>query len=217
VGDGGLAPAGDSRLEQIAALLRAGAPERVRDGIHALDLAADPLRFALGLLRLRAADVVVAGPSVTGPELADQAAWLFGPEARQGGSASWLLLPNDRLVAFAPDGATDESTPSGPPFATVVGPEVAARHHRLTGSAPRVAELPGFRGEADVLIFGDPGAAATALEVAGALAGALRIGPVLLGVPGVGRGGGEGNASDIAIALAATAAALALMGTGVGT
>ena len=38
----------DPRHGAVAELLRSRKPERVRDGIHALDLAADPVRFAAG-------------------------------------------------------------------------------------------------------------------------------------------------------------------------
>ncbi|HJR15974.1 MAG TPA: hypothetical protein VJ808_03895, partial [Gemmatimonadales bacterium] len=43
LGGGGLDPSKDSRLGRIAQYLRERRPERVKDGVHALDLAADPL------------------------------------------------------------------------------------------------------------------------------------------------------------------------------
>ena len=54
-------PPGDKRIPTVAAVLRECWPERVRDGIHALDLAAHPLLFAAGLTALQPA------PSDRGP------------------------------------------------------------------------------------------------------------------------------------------------------
>src|ERR1051326_8723444 len=79
VGAGGIEPENDPRHLKVAELLRARAPERVRDGIHARDLAADPLRFAGGLLALGDTDAVVAGPGVSVRALADLARWTLGP------------------------------------------------------------------------------------------------------------------------------------------
>ncbi|HEY9507798.1 MAG TPA: phosphate acyltransferase, partial [Gemmatimonadales bacterium] len=42
LGGGGLAPSRDKRLNRIAAYLRERRPDRIRDGVHALDVATDP-------------------------------------------------------------------------------------------------------------------------------------------------------------------------------
>jgi hypothetical protein len=59
IGSGGTKPEDHPRLGAVAALLRSRRPNQVRDGIHALDLAADPLRLAAGLVA--PADCVLAG------------------------------------------------------------------------------------------------------------------------------------------------------------
>ena len=54
-------PRGDPRLGRIAQFLRERRPDRVRDGVHALDLAADPLHFGAALVALGEAEGCVAG------------------------------------------------------------------------------------------------------------------------------------------------------------
>ena len=50
--------AADPRLERVGALLARRGPQRVRDPAHALELAADPIRFAAGLVALEWARLV---------------------------------------------------------------------------------------------------------------------------------------------------------------
>ncbi len=142
IGDGGVSPNGHPQLEAVARLLRTREPDRVRDGIHALDLAVDPLRFALGLAALGNADAVVAGPGVTAPALADAARWALGPP-RDGAavrSVSWLHLDNGRLVAFADCSLADEL----PPLERArIARAAAEAHTRVAAEIPSIAFLAG--------------------------------------------------------------------------
>ena len=102
LGKNGLDPASDSRLARVAQRLREARPDRVRDGVHALDLAADPLRFGMGLVALGEADTLVAGASAHAGEVLDAAAWLLGPEAgRPVPAVISYLLSGDSVVSLA--------------------------------------------------------------------------------------------------------------------
>jgi len=102
VGKNALDPASDSRLSRVAQRLRETRPDRVRDGVHALDLAADPLRFGMGLVALGEADTVVAGASAHPGEVLDAAAWILGPEAgRPVPAVITYLLSGDSVVSLA--------------------------------------------------------------------------------------------------------------------
>ncbi len=142
VGSGELRPEGHARIGSVALLLRNREPNRVRDGIHALDLAADPVRFAAGLAALGDADAVVTGPGVTYESLTAAAEWTLGPPLDGGPvhAASWLLLADGGLVACADCAFSGEQTP-----ATIarMARAVAHTHGRLTGQEARVAFLTG--------------------------------------------------------------------------
>ncbi|MGH7561424.1 MAG: hypothetical protein ACRENB_10430, partial [Gemmatimonadales bacterium] len=102
VGTPELNPLRHPRHAAVAALLRSREPDWIRDGIHALDMALDPVRFGLGLLGLGDVDAVVSF-GIEPRRLADAARWTLG-EATDGappGSASWLALPDGRLLACA--------------------------------------------------------------------------------------------------------------------
>ncbi|HEV8356057.1 MAG TPA: phosphate acyltransferase [Gemmatimonadales bacterium] len=189
VGDGGIVPESDPRLRAVADLLRSGAPERIRDGIHALDLAADPLRFAAGLLALGEADALLAGPGTKLEALADLARWTLGLPVAGTPVAGvvWLVGADGSLVACADcgfAGGLDQSGRAG--LAGAVG----ALHTRIAGEPPRVAQVgadtpPRFRDRANVLIFPDGTAGLLAARTARVVGGARMLGPLLLGPPRV--------------------------------
>jgi len=142
VGSGALRPEGHARIGSVALLLRKREPNRVRDGIHALDLAADPVRFAAALAALGDADAVVTGPGVTYESLTAAAAWTLGAPLDGGPvhAASWLLLADGGLVACADCAIPGEQTPA---TKARMARAVAHTHARLAGEAARVAFLTG--------------------------------------------------------------------------
>ena len=68
----------DPRLDRVARLLAQRAPEKVRDAAHGLELAADPLRFAAGLVALGEADAAVAGAATPTADVLRAALWAIG-------------------------------------------------------------------------------------------------------------------------------------------
>jgi len=80
IGPGGIDPARDPRVSQVAQHLRERRPDRVHDAIHAIDLASDPLRFAAALVALGEADGCVAGATHTTADVLRAALWAIGPE-----------------------------------------------------------------------------------------------------------------------------------------
>jgi phosphotransacetylase len=215
IGPGGVEPGSDRRLGAVAARLRSRRPELVHDGIHALDLAADPMLFALALIGLGEADALVSGPGISPQALAAAAEWTLGPPEDGGsiGSACWLLLGDGRLVGFAECALTydlDEHERER------LAGAVARVHRRLTGREPGVArlEVPNgsksdpparFRDCDDVLIFPDLTAGFFAVRTARALADASMLGPLLLGPPGVVAGVADDADEDELVGTAAVA------------
>jgi phosphate acetyltransferase len=133
-------PAGDPRLGRIADLLRARRPERVRDGVHALDLAADPLRFGAGLVAIGEAEACVAGAAQPTPDVLRAALWAIGlaPGSPILSSAFYLLLRDDRVLTFTDCAVVPE--PTAEELAHIALAAVGDRR-RLVGDAPRVAFL----------------------------------------------------------------------------
>lgn len=142
VGDGGLRPDGHPRQQSVASLLRTRDSNRIRDGIHALDLAADPVRFAIGLAALGDVEAVVIGPGVPAVEVARAVAWLVGSpvEAEGARSAHWLVPDSGDLVAFADCAFDAESRSEGK---ARLARWAAAVQERL-GFPPRVVFLAGL-------------------------------------------------------------------------
>ena len=108
VGEGGIVPASDPRLGRVAAALRDRWPERVRDGIHALDLATNPLLFAVGLTAGGDADVCLGGTAIPLDALEEAGRWLRGPGRASAGRGhlSYLRTTDQRLLTLViPDSA----------------------------------------------------------------------------------------------------------------
>jgi phosphotransacetylase len=140
IGEGGVRPGEDDRLSAVAAKLRDRWPERVRDGIHALDLAAEPILFAAGLVLSGEAEICIAGASLPTPAVEDAFRWILGPTRATAGRGSirYVLTSDDRLLTtVTPDTA-------GPLDARgLAGLALAAANHRgrALGDHPRVAFL----------------------------------------------------------------------------
>ncbi len=140
IGPGGLDPARDDRLPAVAELLRSRRPGAVRDGVHALDLAAEPLRFAAGLLALGHADGCVAGATHSTAEVLRAALWAVGTTetAPLVSSAFYMTLVDQRVLTFADCAVVPEPDPRQLAWIALA----AARDRvRLVGDAPRVAFL----------------------------------------------------------------------------
>lgn len=161
VGASAPSPGGHPRLGDVATNLRQQKPERVHDGIHALDLAADPIRFAAGLAALGEADAVVVGPGVTPAELADTAAWTHGPPPDGGlvHSATWLLSADHGLLALAD---CSHAGTLAPDLRARLALLVARAHEGVSGATPQVAFLAGPEG-----LDGDEAAEAALAALAG--------------------------------------------------
>ncbi|HEX5003891.1 MAG TPA: phosphate acyltransferase, partial [Gemmatimonadales bacterium] len=110
VGGPGLSLSTDPRLGRIAEHLRSRRPDRVRDGIHALDLAADPLRFGAGLVALGEAEACVAGAAHATADVLRAALWAIGmaPGIPLLSSAFYMILPGERVLTFTDCGVVPE-------------------------------------------------------------------------------------------------------------
>jgi len=140
LGAGGIEPYRDERLPLVAEQLRLRRPAAVRDGIHALDLATDPLRFAAGLVSLGLADGCVAGAVAPTADVLRAALWLIG--LRDGitavTSAMYHGLPDGRVLTYTDIAVIPTPTPEQLAAAALA----AVRDRRaLVGDEPVVAFL----------------------------------------------------------------------------
>jgi phosphate acetyltransferase len=140
LGGKGLSVGRDPRLPRVAQLLRERRPEQVRDGVDALDQAADPLRFAAGLVALGEADGVVGGAAHANVDVLKAALWAFGAAEgiERASSAFYAPLPDGRVLTFTDCAVVPEPTP-----AQLAGIALAAARDRvrIVGDEPRVAFL----------------------------------------------------------------------------
>ncbi len=140
IGRGGIDPAADERLPAVADHLRARRPAAVRDAVHALDLAADPLRFAAALVALGQADACIGGADYTTAQVIRAALWAIGmgPRTVAVTAAMYLALPDGRLFTFTDIAVIPMPTPE-----QLASAAIAAAHDRraLIGDEPMVAFL----------------------------------------------------------------------------
>ncbi|MEP6571954.1 MAG: phosphate acyltransferase [Gemmatimonadota bacterium] len=139
IGPGGIDPARDPRLHAIAKRLRDRKPDRVEDGVHALDLATDPVRFGAGLVALGEADGCVAGAITTTADVIRAALWAIG--VRPGFlcvSSAFYMVLEDRTLTF-----TDCAVLPEPDVEQLAQIALAAARDRsrIVGDEPRVAFL----------------------------------------------------------------------------
>jgi len=95
-------PTTDRRLGAVGEQLRRQRPGHVRDGVHALDLAGDPLRFAAGLVALGDADGCVAGAATPTPDVLRAALWAIGlaPGQTSASAAMYLDVDGRRVITY---------------------------------------------------------------------------------------------------------------------
>lgn len=130
----------DPRVHAVGEQLRRRRPEAVRDGVHALELATDPVRFAAGLVAIGEADGAVAGAVAPTRDVVRAALWAIG--CRVGVSsvtaAMYHGLPDGRVLSY-----TDVAvlpTPTAEQLADAAS-AAAADRGALVGDEPVVAFL----------------------------------------------------------------------------
>jgi phosphate acetyltransferase len=140
LGPGGIDPAQDPRLGKIASFLRERRPERIRDGVHALDVAAEPLNFGAALVGLGEADGCVAGAVHPSGDVVRAALWAIGtaPGVSLVSSAFYMVMADDLVLTFTDCAVVPEPTPGQ---LAEIALAAARDRSRLVGDSPRVAFL----------------------------------------------------------------------------
>jgi phosphate acetyltransferase len=140
LGGDGIDPASDPRLGRIALHLRERRPERIRDGVHALDVAALPLNFGAALVGLGEADGAVAGAVCPTRDTIRAALWAIGtaPGVRLVSSSFYMVLPDQTVLTFTDCAVVPEPTPEE---LAMIALAAARDRGRLVGDSPRVAFL----------------------------------------------------------------------------
>jgi phosphate acetyltransferase len=141
LGGDGLDPAKDRRLGKIAQFLRERRPDRIRDGVHALDVAADPVNFGAALVALGEADGCVAGAVYPTGDVVRAALWAIGtaPGMSLVSSSFYMVLSgSETVLTFTDCAVVPEPTPGQ---LAEIALAAARDRHRLVGDSPRVAFL----------------------------------------------------------------------------
>jgi phosphate acetyltransferase len=140
IGGAGIRPGSDPRLSRIAQFLRNRRPDRIVDGVHALDLASVPVNFGAALVALGEADAAVAGAVGPTRETIRAALWAIGtaPGVDLVSSAFYMVLPGDEVLTFTDCAVVPEPTPEQ---LAMIALAAARDRPRLVGDSPRVAFL----------------------------------------------------------------------------
>jgi phosphate acetyltransferase len=140
LGGSGIDPSQDPRLGRIAQFLRERRPDRVRDGVHALDIAADPINFGAALVALGEADGCVAGAVCPTGDVVRAALWAIGtaPGVSLVSSSFYMALPDDTVLTFTDCAVVPEPTPGQ---LAEIALAAARDRSKLVGDSPRVAFL----------------------------------------------------------------------------
>ncbi|MGH7631115.1 MAG: phosphate acyltransferase [Gemmatimonadales bacterium] len=139
-GPEGIQIARDPRLQRVANHLRARRPDRVRDGVHALELAEEPLNFAASLVALGEADGCVGGAVSSTADVIRAALWAVGtaPGVNLASSAFYMVLPDGGVLTFTDCAVVPDPSPEQ---LAEIGLVAARARSRLVGDSPRVAFL----------------------------------------------------------------------------
>jgi len=140
LGGTGIRTVDDPRLPRIAQFLRDRRPDRVVDGVHALDIAAVPVNFGAALVALGEADAAVAGAVYPTRDTIRAALWAIGtaPGVDLVSSAFYMVMGDDTVLTFTDCAVVPE--PTAEELAQIA--LAAARDRtRLVGDSPRVAFL----------------------------------------------------------------------------
>jgi phosphate acetyltransferase len=140
IGGAGIRPADDPRLGRVAAHLHARRPDKVPDLDAARALAADPLRFAAGLVGIGEADGCVAGAVATTGDVIRAGLLALGtaPGIPLVSSSFYLVVPDGRVVTFTDCAVVPE--PCADQLEAIAWAAALARK-KLVGDEPRVAFL----------------------------------------------------------------------------
>jgi phosphate acetyltransferase len=140
LGGDGILPGNDPRLARIAQFLRDRRPDRIVDGVHALDLASVPVNFGAALVALGEADAAVAGAVGPTRDTIRAALWAIGTSSGVDlvSSAFYMVLPGDEVLTFTDCAVVPEPTPEQ---LAMIAVAAARDRPRLVGDSPRVAFL----------------------------------------------------------------------------
>ncbi len=140
LGGSGLDPTKDRRLGRIAEFLRQRRPDRIRDGVHALDIAADPVHFGAAMVALGEAEGCVAGAACPTGDVVRAALWAIGtaPGVSLVSSSFYMVLPDDTVLTFTDCAVVPEPTPGQ---LAEIALAAARDRSKLVGDSPRVAFL----------------------------------------------------------------------------
>ncbi|MEO7985583.1 MAG: phosphate acyltransferase [Gemmatimonadales bacterium] len=142
-------PANDPRLGRVAQFLRERRPDRIQDGVHALDIGSVPVNFGAALVALGEADGAVAGAAVPTADTIRAALWAIGtaPGVRLVSSAFYMVLAPDTVLTFTDCAVVPDPSPAE---LAEIALAAARDRSRLVGDSPRVAFLSySTRGSAD--------------------------------------------------------------------
>lgn len=130
----------DPRTLAVAECLRTRRPQVVRDGVHALELACDPLRFAAGLVGVGAMDACVAGAAHPSGDVIRAALWAIGmrPGIGSVSAAMYHGFPDGRILTYTDVAVIPMPTPEA--LADAASAAVQDRV-ALVGDEPIVAFL----------------------------------------------------------------------------
>ncbi len=139
-GPSGIEVASDPRLGRVADHLRARRPETVRDAVHALDLAADPVLFGASLVALDEADGCVAGAVASTGQVIRAALWGIGtaPGVDLLSSSFYMAFDDGRVLTFADCGVVPAPTPDQ---LAQIALAASRDRSRIVGDTPQVAFL----------------------------------------------------------------------------